>query len=171
MIGDASFQRPIHRPKAGRPVSASDMDKTQRAIFGVRGIGGIRAYVDFDGLVIDGSNVAGLSRAVWRIVATDQNQHTVTISGGWCIHGVTVTLVNSTDVTVMSGTISDPAYAVLEYTYATRAARIVPTATIGYPAPDATTFRCALHRFYVSGERIKHLGTHQTGDILIPGWA
>lgn len=111
------------------------------------------------------------NRSTWRITATDQVQQQVTLSAGWVIHGVTVAEVQAAAVTVVSGTLAAPSYAVLEYVYASRTAQVVTTATVGYPVPDATTFRCALHSFYLRAGKIVHLKAHQNSDILIPGWA
>ena len=169
MIGDSSFMRPIHRAKPGRPPSAGDLEKVQRAVFGARGRNGVRVYIDLDGMVIEGTGTA--AKTAWSITATDQAQQQVTISAGWVIHGVTVADVQTAAVTVVSGTLAAPAYAVLEYVYASRTAQIVTTATVGYPVPDATTFRCALHSFYLRAGKIVHIKAHQNSDILIPGWA
>lgn len=144
--------------------------RVTRLLGGARCENGSKVRVKNGRLIIP-TQAGTRSRSPWRVVATDQTQHTVTIKGGRCIHGVTVTKLNDTEVTVMSGTQAEPSYAVLEYVYGTRSARIVPTATVGYPVPDATTFRCALMSFYVQSERIRILDPHQTSDILIPGWA
>ena len=83
MIGDSSFRRPIHTPKPGRQPSARDSEILQRAVFGARGRGGIRVYIDLDGMVIDGSLAGGASLKKWAFGWKSTSGQTVTIDAGY----------------------------------------------------------------------------------------
>lgn len=71
----------MFRPREGMPPSSRDMERLLKTVYGIRGRNGIRCYVDYDGIVVDG--VAGLDLSKFAFGWVSASGQTVTIAVGY----------------------------------------------------------------------------------------
>lgn len=147
------------------------MNAVGRCLNNLRGVGGCEITPnEFGGLDIRAA-ASKMALFPWSIVSMNPQLKTAALRPGWVIHGVYNPQQVIGSLTVSGGTLDNPTYAVLEYSYTSRTASISPATTSQYPVSDATTFRCALHSFAVIDNRAVHVMQHQFSDIIIPGFA
>ncbi len=103
---------------------------------------------------------------VWDLGTINQATRTARINGGIIFHGTSApVVVDYKDVAVFGGTIQNPAYVVLRYTFSTRTGRIEDATVTALPQPTKDEYIVVLHSFWTSGGLVKHIRQHRNSDI------
>ena len=168
MNGDSSFMRPIHRAKPGRPPSAGDLEKVQRAVFGARGRNGVRVYVDFDGMVIEGTGASAVSNRPFALSSINHETGTVKVAAGIIIHGTKKISISESVVGVGGGTNDNPSYIAVRYIYGQPAGEILATTVVNFPLPTTTEWKQPIASIYRVNGKIKIKEVLWDSIIILP---